>query len=248
MTQSLSIGCMSQTWNRWKILSLVLIPLSLTACQSLPAPEKLPRTLTVTGRGVETIPATKARVSLGVEVGGKTAAQVQQEVAKRSDALVKLLKSRNVEKLQTTGISLNPTYSYQNSEQRLTGYTGTNTVSFQIATDKSGTLLDDAIKAGATRIDSISFVASESAISTAREQAIRKAADDAKKQASALLNSLNLTEREIVSLQINGTSPLEPVFTTRAENIYQSNRNVANTPVVGGEQPVEASVTLQIRY
>ncbi len=247
MTLSLSIGAMSNTWNRLKSLSLVLSLIGLTACQSVPAPEKLPRTLSVTGRGVERIPATKARVSLGVEVGGKTAAQVQQQVAKRSDAVVKLLQSRNVEKLQTAGISLNPTYSYQNSEQRLTGYTGTNTVSFQIATEKSGTLLDDAIKAGATRIDGISFVASDSEIAKAREQAIRKAADDAKKQASALLNSLNLTEREIVSLQIDGARPPEPVFAARSEAL-ESGKIAANTPVVGGEQPVEASVTLQIRY
>ncbi|MCZ0905245.1 SIMPL domain-containing protein, partial [Microcoleus sp. HI-ES] len=87
------------------------------------------RTLTVTGRGVEAIPTTQTQVRLGVEVQGKTAAEVQQEAARRSSAVVELLRSRQVEKLETAGITLNPIYSYENNQQRLTGYTATNTVS-----------------------------------------------------------------------------------------------------------------------
>ena len=68
------------------------------------------------------------QVLLGVEIQGKTAQEVQQQVAKRSQAVVKLLKSRKVEKLQTTGISLNPNYSYKDGKPNITGYSGTNTV------------------------------------------------------------------------------------------------------------------------
>ncbi len=71
-------------------------------------PASLPRTLTVSGKGKITIPTTLTQVRLGVEVQGKTAQEVQQQVAKRSQAVVELLKSRQVEKLETTGISLNP--------------------------------------------------------------------------------------------------------------------------------------------
>lgn len=207
------------------------------------------RTITVSGRGVETIPTTLTNVSLGVEVQGKTAQEVQQEVAQRSSDVVALVRSRRVEKLQTTGISLNPIYSYNNNNvQRLTGYSATNTISFRLDTGRVGTLLDDAVKAGATRIDSISFVADDTAIATAQQQALREATQDAQQQANAVLSVLNLTPKEVVSIQVNGASPLPPPMPlSRAAEAVAADR-VASTPVVGGEQQVEASVTLQISY
>ena len=213
-------------------------------------PSQLMRTVTVTGRGVESIPANIAQVSLGVEAQGKTAQEVQQEVARRSTAVVELLRSRNVEKLQTTGIRLNPNYSFQNNVQRLVGYTAVNTVSFRMDTDRVGNLLDEAVKAGATRIDGINFVATDSAIATAQEQALQKATQDAQRQADAVLRTLNLTRQEVVNIQVNGAATPPPIaFRVRAAPpVGDIAVNEFSTPVAGGEQQVEASVTLQIRY
>ena len=241
--------------NCWKSLHLTLAVLSLSLANPVLAQVQRPseaavmRTLSVTGRGVEMIPATIAQVQLGVEVQGKTATEVQQEAARRSSAVVELLRSRNVEKLQTTGIRLNPNYTYQNNVQRLIGYIATNTVSFRLDTQQVGNLLDEAVKVGATRIDGISFVAADSAIATAQAQALRQATQDAQRQADAVLSALNLSRREVVGIQINGASPPEP-FLSRAASINTGDIALreASTPVVGGEQRVEALVTLQIRY
>ncbi len=237
------------TWDRLKTLCLVLGLLSLTACQSVPVPDKLPRTLTVAGKGDIKIPTTMTQVRLGVEIQGKTSGGVQQQVRERSQAVVELLKARKVEKLETTGISLNPNYSYKDGKQNISGYSGTNIVSFRIDTEKSGTLLDDAIKAGATRIDGISFVASDEAIAQAQQQAIQKAAEDAKKQADAALSALNLSQKEVMSIQINNANPPQPLnYAVSMPAIAQRAQKPADMPVVGGEQKVEQSVTLQIRY
>jgi len=242
-------------WERLKTLCLVLGLLSLTACQSVSGQVEsrnlasLSRTLTVSGKGDVTIPTTMTQVRLGVEIQGKTAQEVQQQVAKRSQAVVELLKSRKVEKLQTTGINLTPNYTYKNGKQSINGYSGTNTVSFRIDTEKSGTLLDDAIKAGASRIDGISFVASDEAIAQAQQQAIQKASEDAKKQADAALKALNLNQREVMGIQINGANPPQPLnYAVSMPAIAQNAQKVADTPVVGGEQKVQQTVTLQIRY
>ena len=227
-------------------LCLTLTLVSFTGLGEARAQEQRLRTLTVTGRGIEVIPTTQTQVRLGVEVQGKTAAEVQQEAARRSSAVVELLRSRQVEKLETTGITLNPSYSYENNQQRLTGYTATNTVTFRINTQSAGTLLDDAVKAGATRIDGVSFVAAESAIESAQKQALKKATQDAQSQADAVLSSINLKRGEIVSIQVNGASAPPPMYRQLA-----GTRGVAaeaTTPVVGGEQQIEASVTLQISY
>ncbi|HBL60759.1 MAG TPA: hypothetical protein DDZ80_20655 [Cyanobacteria bacterium UBA8803] len=209
------------------------------------AQERLLRTLTVTGQGMERIPTTMTQVQLGVEVQGKTAQEVQQEVARRSAAVVELLRSRNVEQLQTTNIQLNPVYSYENNVQRLTGYSATNTVKFRVSTDQAGTLLDDTVQAGATRIDYVSFTASESAIAQAQKQALREATQDAQQQGDAVLSALNLTRKDIVNIQINGATPPPPMpLLERAAFAEQK----VSTPIVGGEQEVQASVTLQISY
>jgi uncharacterized protein YggE len=242
------------TWNRLKTLLLVFGVLTLTSCASVPTNAQtptvtsIPRTLTVSGQGEVAIPTTIAQVRLGVEIQGKTAQDVQQQVTKRSQVVVKLLQSRNVKKLETTGVSLNPIYTYKDGKQSINGYAGTNIVSFEIETDKSGTLLDDAIQAGATRIDGVSFVASDDAIAQAQQQAIQKAAAEAKKRAEAALSALNLNQKEIVGVQINGATPPQPLNYATPAIADTREQAVAKTPLVGGEQKIQQLVTLQIRY
>ena len=209
----------------------------------------LVRTLTVNGRGAETIPTTLSVVRLGVEVQEKTATAAQQEAAKRSNAVVALLKSRSqVEKLETTGISLNPVYSYNNNTQKLTGYTATNTVSFRIPTESIGNLLDESVRVGATRIEGISFVATDSAILAAEQEALKKATQNARQQANSVLGALSFAAKEIVSIQINNAAPPQPQPLVQYETANRVADAKATTPVIGGEQKVEASVTLQISY
>jgi uncharacterized protein YggE len=248
MNKPTLLGSRLLTGNLWKSLSFAML-VCITFTQPVLAQEKqrILRTLTVTGRGVESIPATLAQVVLGVEVQAKTAQEAQQEAARRSSAVVALLKTRNVEKLQTTGITLNPVYSYKDNIQRLTGYSASNTVSYRIATDKAGPLLDEAVKAGATQISGISFVATDEAIAQAQKQALKEATQEAQQQAEAVFGALGFQRKEVVSIQINGASapppPPRPMY--RADAAQTAN---ASTPVEGGEQQVEASVTLEISY
>lgn len=249
-----SDSSLPQNWRRWSILPLAVGVMGLAVfVGSLQAPkpvnaqeqQQLLQTLTVTGRGIESIPTTLTAVNLGVEVQGKTAQEVQAQVARQSSEVVKLLQARQVEQLETTGIRLTPNYSYSDRTQRLTGYTATNTVSFRIETSKAGSLIDDAVQAGATRIDGISFIATDEAISAAQQVALRQATADAQKQAETVLDSLNLSSRGIVSIQINHANAPSPI---RLDGATFARAESAPTPVIGGEQQVEASVTLQIRY
>lgn len=254
MTRSFCFYSRLNTPDRIKTLCLIVALLGLTACQALPTNAEpqtsrtLSRTLTVSGKGNVSIPTTMTQVRLGVEIQGKTAQAVQQQVRSRSQAVVELLKTRQVEKLQTTGISLNPNYTYKDGKQSINGYSGSNIVSFRIETEKAGTLLDEAIEAGATRIDGVSFVAADEAIAQAQQQAIQKATEDANKQADAALKALNLKSKEIIGVQINGANPPQPVVFAVPRPAQLANDKAADLPVVGGEQKVEQSVTLQIRY
>ncbi|MBF2036891.1 MAG: SIMPL domain-containing protein [Leptolyngbyaceae cyanobacterium T60_A2020_046] len=205
------------------------------------------RTLTVTGRGSQSIDATLAQVQLGVEVQGRTAQEVQAEVARRSNAVVELLRSRNVEKLQTVGLYLSPQYNYDNGRAELVGYIGTNTVSFQTRANQAGTLLDEAVQAGVTQIQGIQFTASDGAIADAQQIALERATADAQRQANTVLRFLNLGPQEIIGIQINGAQGPIPVPLPVQARVAYAEADVA-TRVEAGEQTIESTVTLQIRY
>lgn len=234
--------------SQWKVLPLTVGFLGLALLNPAIAQEKMMRTLTVTGRGVENVTTTKTQVRLGVEAQGKTAQAVQQDVAKRSSSVVALLRSRKVEKLETSGISLNPAYRYDNGKQTLIGYTASNIVSFRIDTQNVGTLLDDAVQAGATRIDGISFIASDEAIAAARQQALREATEEAQAQAGVVLTALKLSPKEIVSIQVDGAYAPPPPRPLAERGNFAADLKLASTPIIGGEQEVVANVTLQISY
>lgn len=218
---------------------------------SAKAQEITMRTLTVTGNGKEKIPTTLMQVQIGVEIRGQTSSQVQQEVANKSSSVVDLLRSRDVQQLRTTGISLRPYYNRDSSDRQLIGYVGSNIVSFRFDNAKVGSLLDDAVNAGATRIDSLSFTATDNAISTARQKALQAAVRDARSQAETVLSSLNFSTQDIISIQVNGANIPQPIQRSRRSSrrtaLADESFNV-DTPVIGGEQTVAASVTLQIKY
>jgi uncharacterized protein YggE len=62
-----------------------------------------------------------------------------------------------------------------------------------------------------------------------------------------VLSALNLGPQEIVTIQINGANPPMPVPMPRRAEMASASADYS-TPVIGGEQMLEASVTLQIRY
>ena len=240
----MKIGQFTFTCQRFLIALAIASFLSLVFINPVMTQEQVLRTLTVTGQGVERIPTTLTKIQLGVEIQGKTATEVQKEVAKRTSAVVDFLRSRKVDRLQTTGIRLQPNYQYSNNKRSLVGYIGMNTVSFRLQTEQVGALLDETVKAGATRIDGVSFTATEEAISAAQKQALRQATTDAQQQADAVLGALNFTAKEVVSIQVGKASVPSPqqMATGGAGGAGVS------TPVFGGEQSVRASVALQISY
>ena len=234
----LSIKTIHKLFFSFSILSLGMIQPVLLA------QEQVLKTITVTGTGIERINATIAHIQLGVEMEGQTATQVQEEVTQRTNSLVSLLRDRNVKRLQTTGITLRPNYSYNSDRRQLIGYVATNVVSFELPIEQVGNLLDESVKLGATRIDNVALSATETAISQAQKQALVKASLDAQEQADVILNALNLTAQEIITIQVNGANIPRPSImeATRSDAI------VSSTPIVAGEQNISATVTLQIRY
>jgi uncharacterized protein len=230
-------------------LPALTLPILLTLGLSSPGwTAEQQRVLSVTGRGTTSIAATLAQVSLGVEVSGKSSTTVQKEAANRAARVLQLLRLRKVDKLQTSTVTLTPNYVNENNRQRVVGYTATNSVTFRTPTTEAGLTIDEAVKAGATRVDSVSSVPEDAAIELAQSQAIQLATKDAQRQALAALNSLGLQQKAIVGIQINDAARPVPIAADFARTRQSLAKPVAPTEIVGGEQEVQANVTLQISY
>lgn len=217
--------------------------LAQSLSQTLTAPE---RTILVTGRGIESIPTTLSQVNLGVLVEADTAEAAQQQAARQSTAVVEYLRSQNVEKLATAGISLSPRYDNRGSRRVIIGYIARNTVTFRAPTETAGEIIDEAISAGATEINGVSFAADDSAIAAARTRALESATQDARAQAEAVLSALGFSSQEIVNIEIESLSAPPPNVQVRAR--AEAADLAASTPVIGQEQTLSAQVTLRIRY
>jgi uncharacterized protein YggE len=121
-----------------------------------------------------------------------------------------------------------------------------NTVSFRIATETVGEILDEAVRRGATQIAGLSFVGSDAAIASARNAALRAATLDAREQAEVVLDTLGLAAQSIGQIYIGYSTPM-PTASLRNEAAAYGDF-MTRSAVEGGEQTIEASVTLEVLY
>lgn len=214
---------------------------------AMASPAEGSRMLTVTGQGSVSVENSIALIRLGVVIQGETAQSVQQQVAERSERLVNRLKELQVSALQTTGISLYPQYDYRDGQPRLTGVQGQNSLQFEVPVARAGQVLDEAVAAGATQVESVSFRADDATLLEARSRALTQAVKDAQRQAQDVLGALNLSIRSVERIQIQSDGYMIPPPIPFARADY-ARLETASTPVEGGQQTVRAQVTLELRY
>ena len=200
------------------------------------------RTVQVSGTGeIQAAPDTVI-INLGVQTQAKTAQAALETNNTQMQTLVDALKKGNIpsEDIQTQTIRLSPRYDYNNTDntQTLIGYTASNVV--QISTtdlESVGTLLDQAVKAGANTIDNISFEISDTG--KLLDQAREKAVQDARHKAEALASLTGTSLGPIVEIQESSSTPAPVVRQFEAAS-------AAPVPVSPGSQSV--SVQVQVTW
>jgi uncharacterized protein len=190
-----------------------------------------PTTITVTGSGsVETVPD-RATVSFTVTTNGDTA---RAAMAANADAATKVDAALTGNaKLQTSGIGLDP--RYDDSGQKLLGYTATTTLTADAELAKIGGLIDAAVAAGANGVSGPSFTRSDT--DALYRDALKDALTDAKAKAQALAEGAGLTLGELKTVsegsQASGPMPLSAA----------AGKDAA-FPIEPGTQTVDATVTV----
>ncbi|BAY86400.1 hypothetical protein NIES267_59070 [Calothrix parasitica NIES-267] len=218
----------------------------LTGGLSLTNIEDAKNILQVTSKGEVTVPTSITTVDLGIQVQAPTAAEVQQQVAEQTTNVVDVLENLEVQELQTTSVRLFPVYSFENDTRTLTGFEGRNTLSFELPTEDAGTAIDKATEAGANLVQNISFSASDEALQQARLQALNQAVEQAQTEAQTVFNTLGLVSQEIVGIEILQLGESNPI--AQPLQFEASAARDATTPIIGSNQTVQATVSLDILY
>ena len=213
------------------------------------APEQLVRAqeappfIEVSGSAAVTVPSDQAQVSFAMETqegGAAEAASVNADAMERVIAALRAGGLQGLE-LRTFGYQLQPVYATDSQRVRtIAGYVARNNVVATITdVDAVGRLIDTAIAAGANRVVSISFRATDT--DPARAEATAAAVRSARAEAEVIANALGYGLG--APLEVRGGAqrpgPIERVVSTMA--MAQD----APTPIEAGEQTVTANVTIR---
>ena len=240
-----------------EILRLSMIALALAA----PLAAQVPRpggtevkdveypTLTVAGTGQARVAPDEATVRLGVLAQGATAREAQNQVNRSAQAVLDAIRKLGIppERIQTTGLSLNPQYAQGKPDQgpRITGYQASNTVTVLVEDlSKVGPVIDAGLTSGANNLDGVDFGLRND--DAARAAALTDAVKSARVKAEALARALKVKLVEIVEVAEGGVAVSPPPSPFRGR-IAMAAEAMATTPVSAGEVGVEASVTIRWR-
>ncbi|UCG22368.1 MAG: SIMPL domain-containing protein [Deltaproteobacteria bacterium] len=194
-----------------------------------------PSTIEVVGKArVMTMPNV-ATVTFAVETNSTKAQLAVRENAKQTDKLLNTLKDIGKQKIKirTSGFTLTPVYDKDNRFQPR-GYRVTNTVIVETKEiDQVGTFIDEASKAGVSRIGSLTF--STDGEEKLRKEAAVQALNQAKDIAADLAKAAGLTIKKIVKVSYTPRGPA-PLY--RMEAMAAT----ARTPIEVGEITMEETV------
>lgn len=211
------------------------------------APRQAPPFIQVSGQGHATVAPDRARAVFAVETREESAAEAASTNAEAMDAVLAALRGAAIPGLsvETYGYSLQPQYSYptpqgNNRTREIVGYVALNNVRVTVGDVSAvGRVIDTAVQAGANRVASLSFEASdpEAARSEALAEAVRSARAQAEAIASAMGRRLGPALEVHGGADVPGPRPMMDVMYRAAE--------AAPTPIEPGEQTVTANVTIR---
>jgi uncharacterized protein YggE len=224
------------------LLGIIIGPIvsgrSTIAADASPTPE---HTVDVTGAGDVSVAPDVADVILGVSLQRPTVAGAQSAAATAMAAVVASAKKNGVDDkdIKTVNLSLSPVYDYSNgSAPKLVAQQFTNTVKVTVRNLKSvAAVIDDAIAAGATTVQGISFRLNDPKMAQAQARALAVA--DARAKADALTAAAGVSIKGVASITETTvqTSPVPYNYSLDAAK-------AASTPIQAGTTDIVVQVSI----
>ena len=229
-----------------KKLAVALVA-GLIACSCMPAQaEDSRRSITTTGNGVVITQNNRAVMYLAVETMSPDAKQAAQDNANIMTKVKHAVIGAGAapDKIETDNYTMYPVYEYDKGKVKSRKYEVNNRMKVVVEDlTKAGAVMDAAISAGANRIENIMFTVRNPG--KYKDDALREAAQDARRKADIIAASLGKTVTNIISVTDNSVrvSPRNYMMNARMAGGNDMAES-ATTPVEGGDAKVESSVTV----
>jgi len=204
-------------------------------------------TISVTGTGRVILAPDVADLRLGVFVQRSTVRAARADAAKAMTAVIAALKKVGIADadIRTSAITLQAQYNYSNGNSpRLIGYQFSNSVAATVRKlDVLGDAIDDALAAGATSLDGVTFRVDDE--TKAEAQARAAAMADAKAKAQAVASAAGVPIQGVSSITETVAPIPYPILYDRAAAGAPVDKQIS-TPVQPGTN--EVSVTVAVVY
>ncbi len=230
------------------LLAAALAGPAVGAAQAQSDDQDTVRSISVNGVGRVKAEPDVADINLGVTKQGEDAKAASADAATTMDAVIKALIDAGIaeQDIQTSSISLNPIYNWDNNPPTIEGWEASNLVNVTVRDITAvGDVVDAATAAGATNINGITFRVDDP---TAAEAEARAAAvADAKAKADQLAAAAGVNIVGVITITESGGQPPQPLYyqgDTMA--MGAASAEMAKTPVQPGQ--VELSITVFIQY
>jgi uncharacterized protein len=225
-----------------RILKAIILATTFSLPLASLASAESPATISVSGEGRVATSPDMAMISLGVTTFGDTAAAAMAKNSEEQAKVMANLTAAGIEAkdIQTTGLMLNPNWSYDSSggAGTINGYTAMNMVNVRVrALDGLGGVLDAAIKDGANTLNGLTFGVADP--QPVNDEARKRAVADAQRKAALLAEAAGVKLGAVIAIsEQTGYADPSPMF--RAE----ASAAPSGVPVAGGEVAMTVMVNV----
>ena len=225
------------------VFVLLVTAALLSACGTASTTGLQPRLLSVNGRAEIKITPDLAYISIGVHTEDTTAKEAVAMNNSQAQAVIAALKEQGIaaEDIQTTNFSIYPYEKWGPEGQSLgTYYSVDNTVYVTLRdVEALGSVLDEAIAAGATNVSGISFDVEDKDALIAEGRTLAVA--DARTQAESLAEAAGITLGEVYSLSYYNSWPTPYYYDTKG---YGGAAMEAAVPISPGQLTLTVDVSI----
>jgi uncharacterized protein len=207
--------------------------------------------LIVTGNGQVTATPDQATVRLGILRQANVAQTAQEQAnALADDILAAILKiGVAAPQIKTARLTLSPVYAPRTSESRdaarIVAYNAVNSISIRLDNlALIGPVVDAGLKAGANQLEGVQFALRDDL--PQREEALKKAAIEARRKARAMAEAIDVELREV--LEISEGTFTNGELVGYAKSVAAPSPAGINTPVPVAVGEIEVTADVTIRY
>ena len=227
--------------RKFSLVGLVMALCILFSCSLVQAQDL--RTISVDGSSTIKVTPDKVTISISIENTAKDAklasaqnAQIMQNI---QSAILGLAITKD--KMQTTNYNLYPVYNTKDNSREIIGYSVSNEITVTIDNiDMVGTVIDTAINAGASNVNSIEFGLKDSQVY--KDKVLQQAIADAKRKAQVVANSLEKSIVNVVSVN-TGSTYIEAKNFNNAMYMRAADATGATSPIQSGDISVRECIS-----